>query len=386
MPPSRPRTSSPSAKASRSNSGKPLTEKAGHAAEACPAFSSDSPEFRHQCRLESGCRGVGGGCQVCPCATCPCIHSSCAHISRVHATVRPVLPSIRTACPSIPRLHIERTSPLHRPHTKRIREASTDRRTSDARYAWPAIRTTAERTRIADRVQSRPQQQPKNPPAYAPNTRLSTYTRHPTRRCSKLPAMSPPVRNSYPSHRRTSRHIAHSTAQPKQQPTHRQTQQGMLDALPSKKTAGQLQHSSTQQEIPAAPPLQKRPVPAPMNAASYPPLQRTTQRKAATAPSPGPGKPQAAPCRRTTRPARPQTIRPSSKPAGPNRTTSRYKRKSARTERSVCADLHRVQGNPCGDITSSCRRWSSWRPSEPKPSLRQPSGPSERQPSWVRPF
>lgn len=116
------------------------------------------------------------------------------------------------------------------------------------------------------------------------------------------------------------------------------------------------------------------------------PLQRTTQRKAATAPSPGPGKPQAAPCRRTTRPARPQTIRPSSKPAGPNRTTSRYKRKSARTERSVCADLHRVQGNPCGDITSSCRRWSSWRPSEPKPSLRQPSGPSERQPSWVRPF
>ncbi len=234
MPPSRPRTSSPSAKASRSNSGKPLTEKAGHAAEACPAFSSDSPEFRHQCRLESGCRGVGG-CQVYPCATCPCIHSSCAHISRVHATVRPVLPSIRTACPSIPRLHIERTSPLHRPHTKRIREASTDRRTSDARYAWPAIRTTAERTRIADRVQSRPQQQPKNPPAYAPNTRLSTYTRHPMRRCSKLPAMSPPVRNSYPSHRRTSRHIAHSTAQPKQQPTHRQTQQGMLDALPSKK-------------------------------------------------------------------------------------------------------------------------------------------------------
>ncbi len=300
------------------------------------------------------------------------------------------------------------TSSAHRPcidRTKRIREASTDRRTSDARYAWPTIRTTAERMRIADRVQSRPQQQPKNP--YTPRTRNRQPTCDTLRRdaASSRPRLltletagphtdehhsissaAPPSRNSNPHtdargkassmhcprkkqpapHRRTPRHIAHSTAQPKQQPTHTATRNKASSThCPRKKTSGP--RTDERSKLP-------------------PPSSAPTQRKAATAPSPGPGKPQGAPAavqpdRRGRKRSAPRRSR-----QAPSRTTSRHKRKSARTERSVCADLHRVQGYPCGDITSSCRRWSSWRPSEPKPSLRQPSGPSERQPSWVRPF
>lgn len=205
---------------------------------------------------------------------------------------------------------------------------------------------------------------PTNITAYRPQHRPpETAEQHTPTHAARHPRCTAPEKNSRP---RTDAHHDISPIAPPSRSSSPHTQQSILDTLPSKKN-GRSPHRRTQQATPR-------------------PLQRTTQRKAATAASPGPGKPQAVPCRHTTRPVRPQTIRPSSKPAGPNRTTSRYKRKSARTERSVCADLHRVQGNPCGDITSSCRRWSSWRPSEPKPSLRQPSGPSERQPSWVRPF
>ncbi len=301
------------------------------------------------------------------------------------------------------------TSSAHRPcidHTKRIGEASTDRRTGDARYAWPAIRTTAERMRIADRVQSRPQKQPKNP--HMPRTHdrqptcdtlrrdaassrprlltLETATPHTDEHHSISSAASPSRKG------RTSRTATHN----KRSPQHRSSiddRRPRTDAHhdispiapPSRSSSPHTPPHATKHPRHTAP-EKKRPVPAPTNAASSPPSSAPTQRKAATAPSPGPGKPQGAPAavppdRRGRKRSAPRRSR-----QAPSRTTSRHKRKSARTERSVCADLHRVQGYPCGDITSSCRRWSSWRPSEPKPSLRQPSGPSERQPSWVRPF
>ncbi len=349
----------------------------------------------------TGCRGVKY-------VRVPCVRASvrpCAHISRVHATVRPVLPSIRTTCPSIPRLHIERTSPLHRPHEAHRRSVH---RPPHRRRPLRMARNTNNRRTHADRGSgSEPAAKAAEEPAYAPNARSSAYMRHPTKRCSKLPATSPHARNSYPSYRRTSQHIVRSIAQSKgQNIPHSYTQQEIPAApllhrrppAPHRRTPRHIAHSTAQpkqQPTHTATrnkassthcPRKKRPVPAPTNAASSPPSSAPTQRKAATAPSPGPGKPQGAPAavppdRRGRKRSAPRRSR-----QAPSRTTSRHKRKSARTERSVCADLHRVQGYPCGDITSSCRRWSSWRPSEPKPSLRQPSGPSERQPSWVRPF
>lgn len=300
------------------------------------------------------------------------------------------------------------TSSAHRPcidRTKRIGEASTDRRTSDARYAWPAIRTTAERMRIARiefragrnssrRTRTRPERAivslhatpyeemqqapghvssrsklqvltPTNITAYRPQHRPAETATHTPTHAARHPRCTAPEKNSRP--RTDAHHDISPIAPPSRSssphtPPHA-TKHPRHTALEKN---GRSPHRRTQQ--------------------ATPPSSAPTQRKAATAPSPGPGKPQGAPAavqpdRRGRKRSAPRRSR-----QAPSRTTSRHKRKSARTERSVCADLHRVQGYPCGDITSSCRRWSSWRPSEPKPSLRQPSGPSERQPSWVRPF
>ena len=204
---------------------------------------------------------------------------------------------------------------------------------------------------------------PTNITAYRPQHRPpETAEQHTPTHAARHPRCTAPKKNSRP---RTDAHHDISPIAPPSRSSSPHTQQSILDTLPSKKNV-RSPHRRTQQ--------------------ATPPSSAPTQRKAATAPSPGPGKPQGAPAavqpdRRGRKRSAPRRSRQT-----PSRTTSRHKRKSARTERSVCADLHRVQGYPCGDITSSCRRWSSWRPSEPKPSLRQPSGPSERQPSWVRPF
>ncbi len=209
---------------------------------------------------------------------------------------------------------------------------------------------------------------PTNITAYRPQHRPAETATHTPTHAARHPRCTAPEKNSRP---RTDAHHDISPIAP-----------------PSRK--GRTSRTATHNKrSPQHRPFQKRPVLSPTHATSYrrptpPPAPHATKSRDSSIARP----------RETARcplppyhpTARLQTIRPSSKPAGPNRTASRHKRKSARTERSVCADLHRVQGYPCGDITSSCRRWSSWRPSEPKPSLRQPSGPSERQPSWVRPF
>lgn len=185
------------------------------------------------------------------------------------------------------------TSSAHRPcidHTKRIGEASTDRRTGDARYAWPAIRTTAERMRIADRVQSRPQKQPKNP--HMPRTHdrqptcdtlrrdaassrprlltLETATPHTDEHHSISSAASPSRKG------RTSRTATHN----KRSPQHRSSiddRRPRTDAHhdispiapPSRSSSPHTPPHATKHPRHTAP-EKKRPVPAPTNAASHP--------------------------------------------------------------------------------------------------------------------
>lgn len=209
MPPSRPRTSSPSAKASRSNSGKPLTEKSRA---RCSSVSGFFVRWPGGSASVPACVGMTG-CRDVKYVRVPCVRASvrpCAHISRVHATVRPVLPSIRTTCPSIPRLHIERTSPLHRPHEAHRR--SVHRPPHRRRPLRMARNTNNRRTHADCGSSSEPAATAAEEPVHAPNAQSSAYMRHPTKRYSKLPATSPHARNSYPSYRRTSQHIVRSIA------------------------------------------------------------------------------------------------------------------------------------------------------------------------------
>lgn len=329
---------------------------------------------------------------MCPYFACPCDSATCAtfyphglpeHSPTAHRAHIAPASTARSASEKRPPTAAPATPVMHGPQYEQPPNACGSRIEFRAgRNSSRRTRTRPERAIVSlhatpyeemqqapGHVSSRSKLQvltPTNITAYRPQHRPAETATHTPTHAARHPRCTAPEKNSRP---RTDAHHDISPIAP-----------------PSRSSSPHTPPHATKHPRHTA--LEKkRPVPAPTNAASYPPPSSApTQRKAATAPSPGPGKPQGAPAavqpdRRGRKRSAPRRSR-----QAPSRTTSRHKRKSARTERSVCADLHRVQGYPCGDITSSCRRWSSWRPSEPKPSLRQPSGPSERQPSWVRPF